>query len=87
MKRMVFRLRWNMKIKQWQLLDPKKHVVDLGVAGEYKVVMESRSREYVRNIYTCDRQLTQLVIHNKDGKITKGNGEATYGRDPRRSKG
>lgn len=86
-KRMVFRIRWIKKVKHWKLLDNRGAMVDFGAEFLRKIDLVKSSREYCKGLWKEDGQLTQLVIHNKDGKIQRGNGEATYGNDPQRSKG
>jgi len=89
MKRLVLRLRWNKKLGEWQLLNSRGEQIDLSHDGLYsKAAVESLSRAHCRELYKERQVFCQLVIHNKNGQIQKGNtGEATYGRDPKRSKG
>lgn len=83
-KRLVFRVRWEKKGRWWKLVGPVGNVV---MYREKKVDIVKAGRATCRDQWIGLGHLAQLVIHNKDGKIQRGNGEATYGKDPKRSKG
>jgi len=84
-RRAIYRVRWNKQSQWWALLNAHgERVMD----DPIKKLLISDARRYVRGVWRETGTLTQLVIHNKDGKIQRGNtGEATYGKDPKRSKG
>jgi Zn-finger nucleic acid-binding protein len=83
MKRAIYRVRWS-KAGVWKLVDASKAAISV---DDHKRTLVTRARAYCRGIWVETGQITQLVIHNKNGQIQKGNsGEATYGRDPKRSK-
>lgn len=77
-KRVVFRVLWNPKERMWR------------VSGDGSVWRSFLKRAAVRDgVYWASRLhqsgvLTQLVIHNRDGRIES---ERTYGADPVRRKG
>lgn len=84
-KRAIYRVRWNKQSGWWVLWDAHgEHIM----RGPFKRSLVSDARRYVRGVWREAGINCQLVIHNKDGKIQRGNtGEATYGNDPRRSRG
>lgn len=84
MKRIVFRVMWERKGKWWKVVGPSGKVI---FYREKKADAVSCGRMAGRDQWLGLGHLAQLVIHNKDGKIQRGNGEATYGHDPKRSKG
>ncbi len=77
-KRVVYRVQWSPKTKTWRVTGNgagesfirKKDAVNVGVVR-------------ANWTYSCGIR-TQLVIHNKDGRIES---ERTYGADPVRRKG
>ena len=88
MKRIRFRVIWNRKAMQWQMVNKLGQQIDLGAEQYLKRAIVSLARAWCRGNLREDGLLSQLLIYNKDGKIQRGNGgEATYGKDPRRSKG
>lgn len=79
-KRLVFRVRWNKDLRQWELCNSNGVTTD---AYTLKRGMVQTARAHVKQYWKEDGQLAQLVVHKKDGKIEL---EATYGKDPRRYK-
>lgn len=80
MSRFVVRVQWSKTAKAWKIL----------VAGQffnarwYKDEAVRDARRIARNKWQDADTLSQLVVHNKNGRIQFEN---TYGRDPKRFKG
>lgn len=85
-KRSVFRVEWNKRDKIWGVLAPGKWGTGVGPlwVAKYKLGAIHEGADIARKIWKNKGQITQLVIHAKDGHICS---ERTYGRDPRKSKG
>ena len=75
-KRWIYRVQWDKKSKAWVLTYPNKFQ-KYGFAVKADAVVEGR--ECARHAYQANGDLTQLVVHKKDGKIQFEN---TYGKDP-----
>lgn len=77
-KRVVFRVSWNARLKEWV-------VKGNGRCYYWRTKAAAIEDGIFAAAYLHDLgALTQLVIHNKDGKIAE---ERTYGADPVRRKG
>lgn len=74
-KRRVWRVSWSERNRLWRSVSPRGGVA--WFATKREAVVDGRS---------CARseRPSQLMIHNRDGKIQT---EHTYGSDPRRFKG
>ena len=81
-RRQVFRIRYHRPWRCWAL-----HVPGAGMKGIQQHPTRQHAVAVGRQICRTRRaagEVTQLVIHGKDGRIQT---ESTYGRDPRRTKG
>ena len=86
-KRSVFRVEWNQKARCWGVLAPGKWGTGVNplVTERTKADAVVRGALIARRIWEgSHRQISQLVVHCKDGHIAF---ERTYGRDPKRTKG
>jgi len=79
-KRVVFRVRWILQPKSWEVHRDGEMVKTL----QRKSSAIHDGARLARDTYESEGTPTQLVIHGKNGKIQS---ERTYGNDPRRSKG
>lgn len=80
-KRRKFEIRWDKKNTHWVLVEGKKQIDWAIHKGELVRGAREMCREFLSRGEPC-----QLTIKNKNGKIGSL-GEATYGADPRRTKG
>lgn len=81
--RRYFELRWDDELL-WHLVERETGKI---VHGLRHFAMKDWALYKARR-HCRDHQPSELVIYNKDGKIGKGpTSRATYGLDPRRSKG
>ena len=83
-KRLVFWLEWVRDLKAWVLIQQRVGE-RLGMSWATKEEAMRAARAEMRRVRALpERPLVQLRIRTKDGRVAS---EATYGRDPRRSKG
>lgn len=79
-KRLIYRVQWNKKESQWTLTRPDGSLAYFA----QKIYAVADGRECARCAHEMNEDLTQLVVHKKDGKIQFEN---TYGKDPSKYKG
>ena len=79
--RIVFRVRFDKKRKRWNIVHPNDGVV---AWRRTKFLTVQLGAQRARDVYKSSGTFSQLVVHNKNGRIAF---ERTYGGDPRRSKG
>lgn len=79
-KRIVFRVRWIKSPKSWEVHRDGEMVKTL----QRKSSAVHDGARLARDTYESEGTPTQLVVHNKKGRICF---ERSYGNDPRRSKG
>jgi hypothetical protein len=75
-KRLIYRVEWNKKSNGWVLTYPNKFQK---YCWPVKADAVAEGRECARTAHEANGDLTQLVVHKKDGKIQFEN---TYGKDP-----